>query len=142
MAKAAMPARSVHPLLRELRRHARSAQRRPTRIAETLTLLGRAMNHAESTTVEERGGAVVVRMLARHAAASCTLTCVVQDAQLRAPLTACELAVAEHLCEGLTLAQVARLRGVSINTIKSQVRQIFRKLDVESRVALVRKLGL
>jgi len=32
------------------------------------------------------------------------------------------------------------LRGVSTNTVKSQVRQIFRKLNVESRVALVRKL--
>jgi DNA-binding CsgD family transcriptional regulator len=49
--------------------------------------------------------------------------------------------VAEQLCEGRTLAQIASLRGVSANTVKSQVRQIFRKLDVESRVALVRKLS-
>ena len=33
-----------------------------------------------------------------------------------------------------------RLRGVTVNTVKSQVRQIFRKLDVDSRVALVRRL--
>lgn len=132
----------MHPLLRELRRVARSAQRRPARLADTLSLVGRAMNHTEALTVEERGDAVVVRMLSRHAATSCTLTCVVQDAQFQASLTACEQAVAEHLCDGLTLAQVARLRGVSINTIKSQVRQVFRKMDVGSRVALVRKLGL
>lgn len=142
MAQADMPARSVHPVLRELRRQARGALRRPPRIADTLTLLGRAMSHAESTTIEERSGAVVVRVLARHATTSCTLTCVVQDAQACPPLTACEQAVAEHVCDGLTLAQIARLRGVSINTIKSQVRQVFRKFDVESRVALVRKLGL
>jgi DNA-binding NarL/FixJ family response regulator len=48
--------------------------------------------------------------------------------------------VAELLCEGRTLAQIAHLRGVSINTIKSQVRQVFRKLEVDSRVALVRRL--
>ena len=52
-----------------------------------------------------------------------------------------EAAVAECLCEGRTLAQVARLRGVSVNTIKSQVRHIFRKLEVDSRVALVRRLS-
>ena len=42
--------------------------------------------------------------------------------------------------ESRTLAQIAHLRGVSTNTVKSQVRQIFRKLNVDSRVALVRKL--
>lgn len=100
------------------------------------------MSQAESLAVEERHGAVVVRMLACHAAASCTVTCVVQEAHALSSLTSCEQEVAGHLCDGLTLAQIARLRGVSINTIKSQVRQVFRKLDVESRVALVRKLGL
>jgi DNA-binding NarL/FixJ family response regulator len=99
------------------------------------------MSHTESFTVEERHGAVVLRMLARDAAACCTVTCVVQEAYAHRSLTSCEQAVAGHLCDGLTLAQIARLRGVSVNTIKSQVRQVFRKLDVESRVALVRKLG-
>jgi DNA-binding CsgD family transcriptional regulator len=56
-------------------------------------------------------------------------------------LTAAEKAVGDLLCEGQTLAQVARLRGVSLNTVKSQVRQIFRKLNVDSRVALVRLLS-
>ena len=50
--------------------------------------------------------------------------------------------VADGLCEGRTLAQIASLRGVTINTVKSQVRQIFRKLDVDSRVALLRRLGV
>ena len=137
-----MAGRCVHPLLRELRRVARGALRRPLRPAETLSLLARAMSQPEALSVEERAGAVVVRMRSRHAAGCCTLTCVVQDAQASSTLTPCERAVAEHLCNGLTVAQVARLRDVSINTIKSQARQVFRKLDVESRVALVRKLGL
>ena len=50
--------------------------------------------------------------------------------------------MADGLCEGRTLAQIASLRGVTINTVKSQVRQIFRKLDVDSRVALLRRLGV
>jgi DNA-binding NarL/FixJ family response regulator len=66
---------------------------------------------------------------------------VVKDADHLARLTRCEYVVTEHLCNGLTLAQIARLRGVSINTIKSQARNVFRKLDVDSRVALVRRLG-
>jgi DNA-binding CsgD family transcriptional regulator len=53
-------------------------------------------------------------------------------------LTAAERAVADLLCDGRTRAQIARLRGVTTNTIKSQVRQVFRKLNVDSRVALVR----
>jgi DNA-binding NarL/FixJ family response regulator len=141
VAQAGMPGRTLHPLLRELRRVARGAHRRPARLAETLSLVGRVMTQAETLTVEEQAGAVIVRILSRHAAAACTLTCVVQDAHAVSPLTSCEQAVAEHVCNGLTLAQTARLRGVSINTIKSQVRQVFRKLNVDSRVALLRKLG-
>jgi LuxR family transcriptional regulator, maltose regulon positive regulatory protein len=55
-------------------------------------------------------------------------------------LSRAETDVAQQLCEGRTLAQVAVRRGVSVNTVKTQVRQIFRKLDVTSRVALVRRL--
>lgn len=72
--------------------------------------------------------------------ARCLLTCVVQDAAEDPRLTPSEHEVAGLLCDGRTLAQIARLRGVTINTVKSQVRQIFRKLDVDSRVALVRRL--
>src|SRR4051812_5819928 len=141
MAQGRMPGRHLHPMLRELRRLARGAQRRPPRIADALPLFTRAMTHSDTFTMEERAGAVIVRMLSRHAAAACTLTYVVQDANAHTTLTCCEREVAEHLCQGLTLAQVARLRGVSINTVKSQVRQVFRKLNVDSRVALLRRLG-
>lgn len=47
--------------------------------------------------------------------------------------------MAELLCEGYSLARIAHERGVSANTVKTQVRQIFRKLNVDSRVALVRR---
>jgi DNA-binding CsgD family transcriptional regulator len=46
--------------------------------------------------------------------------------------------VVELLCDGRTRREIAVLRGVSVNTVKSQIRQIFRKLDVDTRVALVR----
>lgn len=72
--------------------------------------------------------------------ARCLLTCVIHQADAGTPLTVSEREVAEQLCDGRTLAQIAGLRGVTINTVKSQVRQIFRKLDVDSRVALVRRL--
>jgi DNA-binding NarL/FixJ family response regulator len=136
-----MPGHTPHPLLRELRRIARNAQRRPPRIAETVSLVTRAMTSPDTLAIEERAGSVVIRMLTRHASTACMVTCVLQDPGARATLTSCEQAVAEHLCNGLTLAQTARLRGVSINTVKSQVRQVFRKLNVDSRVALLRKLG-
>jgi len=136
-----MPGHALHPMLRELRRLARAAQRRTTRITDGLSLVTSAMAHADALTIEERAGGIILRMLSRHEAAACTITCVVQDAHARAALTPAEQTVAEHLCAGLTLAQTARLRGVSINTIKSQARQVFRKLNVESRVALLRKLG-
>ena len=70
-----------------------------------------------------------------------TFTCVLHSTVGAVGLTTAEQAVAGFLCDGRTLAQVARLRGVSLNTVKSQVRQIFRKLNVDSRVALVRKLS-
>ncbi len=70
-----------------------------------------------------------------------SITCLLHHPRASNELTTAEQAVAEQLCEGRTLAQIASLRGVSANTVKSQVRQIFRKLDVESRVALVRKLS-
>jgi DNA-binding CsgD family transcriptional regulator len=81
------------------------------------------------------------RLEAREASgARCSFTCLIQDAAEDSGLTPSEREVAERLCDGRTLAQIARLRGVTINTVKSQVRQIFRKLDVETRVALVRRL--
>jgi DNA-binding NarL/FixJ family response regulator len=91
--------------------------------------------------VEERVSGLAFRLQgATEVGAAFTMTCVLHLPANAKVLTAAEQAVADFLCEGRTLAQIARLRGVSPNTIKSQVRQLFRKLNVDSRVALVRRL--
>jgi len=136
-----MPARPLEQALSELRRLARIARRRPARVAEAAPLIARILSSSRTIAIEERVGGIAFRLeLANSDGGSCSLTCVLHDASLAATLTACEHDVAMQLCEGRTLAQVATLRGVSINTVKSQVRQIFRKLDVDTRVALVRRL--
>jgi len=105
-------------------------------------LLTRLLQSARTVTIEPRAGGMAFRLEAgsptgRH----CVVTCLIQDAIDDPRLTPSEREVADRLCEGRTLAQIARLRGVSVNTIKSQVRQVFRKLEVDSRVALVRRLA-
>ena len=136
-----MPARPIEQALSELRRLAQIARRRPARVAEAVPLLARILSSSRATAIEERVGGLAFRLEFRDAdGAPCSLTCVLHDAGLAATLTSCEGEVAAQLCEGRTLAQIATLRGVSINTVKSQVRQIFRKLDVDTRVALVRRL--
>ena len=130
-------ARGVHHTLQELRRLAR---RRPSRAAEAATLLTRLLAATSAVTIEEPAGGLVLRLRINDSSGDRLLTCLIRDANDAAQLTRSERAVADQLCEGRTLAQIARLRGVTINTVKSQVRQIFRKLDVDSRVALVRRL--
>ncbi len=119
---------------------ARAARRRAVRLGEAAPLIARIAASGKAIGVEERAGGVAFRLEAGDAAGSrCVLICVI-DADDRQPLTPSEREVAGHLCDGRTLAQIARLRGVSVNTVKSQVRQIFRKCDVDTRVALVRRL--
>jgi DNA-binding NarL/FixJ family response regulator len=124
--------------LAELRRCA-GPRRRTTRASDPVILLARLLVACRPLAIEERADGVVIRLQAGDDPAL-RLTCVLQGPSPR-PLTAAEAAVAEGLCEGRTLAQIAHLRGVSVNTIKSQVRQVFRKLEVDSRVALVRRLA-
>jgi len=133
-----MAHRSLTDLVAELRRCVRSP-RRAARTSDPAALLVRLLGACRALAVEDRPGGLVVR-LAAEADSTMLLSCVLHRA-LPAPLTAVEAAVAEHLCEGRTLAQIAEQRGVSVNTIKSQVRQLFRKLGVDSRVALARRLG-
>jgi DNA-binding CsgD family transcriptional regulator len=131
--------RGVSQLLAELRRLVRS-RRRPSRTSDAVALVGKLLAAASYAGAEEKAGGFVVRLRAADGHSDCLMTCHIRDANDDSLLTASERHVAEQLCEGRTLAQIARLRGVTINTIKSQVRQIFRKLDVNSRVALVRRL--
>jgi DNA-binding CsgD family transcriptional regulator len=133
-----MANRSVAETLAELRRCV-PARRRYSSAPDPAALLARLLDDCEALGIEERHGSVVFRLQTTTLPRT-RLTCVLHHAS-PAPLTATEAEVAERLCEGRTLAQIAQLRGVSLNTIKSQVRQIFRKLEVDSRVALVRRLA-
>ena len=124
--------------LAELRLLARARRRRTVAVADAAPLLARLIGGCRTLAVEERPNGIAFRLEGGDAD-SVRLTCIVYHAT-PSLLTTAEAAVAEQLCEDRTLAQIARLRGVSVNTIKSQVRQIFRKLNVDSRVALVRRL--
>ncbi|WP_414626913.1 response regulator transcription factor [Acidipropionibacterium acidipropionici] len=60
-------------------------------------------------------------------------------------LTRTELLVLRELTTGQTLAKVAGTTFTSVNTIKTHVRSIYRKLGVGSRaeaIARARELGL
>ena len=61
------------------------------------------------------------------------------------PLTEREREVLQHLARGLVYEDVARVLGVSLNTVRSFVRTIYKKLDVNSRTEAVlaaTRLGL
>jgi DNA-binding CsgD family transcriptional regulator len=53
-------------------------------------------------------------------------------------LSPAERRVADLVIEGLTNRQIAELSHLSRHTVDFQLRQVFRKLDVHSRVQLVR----
>ena len=132
--------RTLNDTLLEIRRLALAAQRRSARLPEVAPLIARVLANCQTLAIEKRSAGIAIRLQSRNARdGECSLTCVLHGDEAL-PLTPSELAVAQLLCDGRTLAQIGRLRGVSVNTVKSQVRQIFRKLDVDSRVALVRRL--
>ncbi len=133
------PNKTLASSLAELRSLARPRQRRPTRVFDAAPLLARLIGGCRTLSVEERGSGLAFRIsgMTEHRA-QFGFTCILHAAPSPVQLTTAERAVADLLCEGHTLAQIARQRGVSSNTVKSQVRQIFRKLNVDSRVALVR----
>lgn len=58
-----------------------------------------------------------------------------------AGLTPTELQTAELLLRSLSLVEIARERGVSLNTVKSQVRSIYHKLGVGGRAEAVERLA-
>lgn len=134
-------ARTHHQALAELRALGTARQRGPSRMSEVAPLFARLLASCKTLSIEERAGGIAFRLRGATGEAEFAITCVLHHSSAANELTIAEQAVAEQLCEGRTLAQIASLRGVSANTVKSQVRQIFRKLDVESRVALVRKLS-
>jgi LuxR family maltose regulon positive regulatory protein len=61
------------------------------------------------------------------------------------PLSAREVTVLRYLCSHLTYQEIAAALFVSVNTLKSHVRAVYRKLGVASRADAVdtgRRLGL
>ncbi len=56
-------------------------------------------------------------------------------------LTPTELATADLLLGPLSLVEIARERGVSLNTVKSQVRSIYQKLGVTGRAEAIARLA-
>jgi DNA-binding CsgD family transcriptional regulator len=133
-------AKTLALTLAELRSYGGPRQRRATREVDAAAALARLIAACRTLAVEARGSSTVFRLAGdteHHAPFS--IVCWLRGAHDGDSLTPAETAVAALLCDGNTLAQIARLRGVSINTVKSQVRQVFRKLNVDSRVALVRR---
>ena len=133
--------KTPYQALAELRALGTARQRGPSRMSEVAPLFARLLSSCKTLGVEERAGGIAFLLEGAAGEAEFSITCLLHHSHATSELTTAEQAVAEQLCEGRTLAQIASLRGVSANTVKSQVRQIFRKLDVESRVALVRKLS-
>ena len=132
-----MPGPVLEQTLDDLRRLVRGARRRPARLGEAAPSLMRLLQSARTVAIESRAGGMAFRFEARDSTdGRCLFTCVIQDSADDARLTTSEREVAERLCDGRTLAQIARLRGVSVNTVKSQVRQVFRKLDVDGACGL------
>lgn len=121
-------------LLAELRR--RASRRRLTPSGCT-NLLRRLLDACELAGIEERANGVAFRF---DVPAGGLVTVFVHHPSHVQRLTPAEADVADELCAGRTRAQIANLRGVSVNTVKSQMRQIFRKLGVDSRVTLARRL--
>lgn len=62
------------------------------------------------------------------------------DTALSAVLSATERALVPFLVTPVSVAEIARERGVSPNTVKSQVRSIYRKLGVGTRAEAVERL--
>jgi DNA-binding CsgD family transcriptional regulator len=133
-------AKTLDQALAELRALGTGRLRGPSRMSEVAPLFLRLLSSCRTLGVEERAGGIAFRLEGATGKTEFSITCLLHHSRATNVLTTTEQAVAEQLCEGRTLAQIANQRGVSANTVKSQVRQIFRKLDVESRVALVRRL--
>jgi len=137
-----MPAKSLTQTLEELHTFANRRLRRAERVPDAAPLIARLLGPCKTLAVEQRVSGVAFQLRGvTDSSAPFAITCLLHSPTGKAILTTAEQAVADLLCEGRTLAQVASLRGVSLNTVKSQVRQIFRKLNVDSRVALVRLLS-
>jgi DNA-binding CsgD family transcriptional regulator len=99
-----------------------------------------------SLRVNRRTETVVIRALP---VGSSTNTCalidlsVATEVRLRQQfgLTPAEAEIARAIFHGLSLVKIAKDRCAFINTVKTQVRYIFQKVGVRSKVSLARRIG-
>lgn len=56
-----------------------------------------------------------------------------QDQVLSAPLTAREVEILETLAKGFSYKEIARIRGVTFHTVNDHLKEIYKKLSVNSR---------
>ncbi|MEZ4892503.1 MAG: response regulator transcription factor [Saprospiraceae bacterium] len=59
------------------------------------------------------------------------------NAELHGALTIKEYEVLQDLCKGLNNKQISELQFISVNTVKSHVRQILTKLDAPNRTSVI-----
>jgi DNA-binding CsgD family transcriptional regulator len=74
-----------------------------------------------------------LRVMVDSARAALPLPTAPSQKERRIDLTAAERELARMLLSDLSLTQISQRRGVSVNTVKSQVRSIYGKLGVSSR---------
>jgi LuxR family maltose regulon positive regulatory protein len=55
------------------------------------------------------------------------------------PLTPREIEVLGHLAQGLTMEDIATALHLSVNTVKTHLKNIYRKLGVSGRSAAMRR---
>src|SRR5687768_14877315 len=102
-----MASKPLHQALVELRALANTRQRR-ARNPDAAPLIMRIIAPCHTLCVENRMGGLAFRLHgATENAASFSVTCIVHHPEPAHGLTIAEKAVAEQLCEGRTLAQIA-----------------------------------
>ncbi len=62
------------------------------------------------------------------------------DARLVDPITDREFSILNHIFEGKTNKQMAKLEYLSVNTIKYHIKQLYQKFDANSRSTLLARL--
>jgi DNA-binding CsgD family transcriptional regulator len=109
-------------------------------------LAGATPQTSFSIRVDGRSETVLIRLLdVRGSATSHALIDVSIAAELHLReqfgLTHAEADIARAIFHGLSLVKIAKERCASINTVKTQVRYIFQKVGVRSKVSLARRIG-
>jgi LuxR family maltose regulon positive regulatory protein len=111
---------------------------RPERLVRTIIDLGPGLNGLFALLPQERGQDDYLQCLAFGAEANIVPSATVPLTLLRDPLTEREQVVLRYLSSRLTYKEIASLLYVSLNTLKSHVRAVYRKLEVDARPEAIR----